>query len=77
MSGMDESFSERFWRIVCQADRALATVLLAQLVFFLLLLYSVLTVEDPATAIVLQIDFAIVVTTSLLVGAVLWNCRRR
>jgi len=74
---MNETFSERFWRIVCQADRALFGLLFVQLVFFVLLSFSLFTVEDPATAIVLQIDFAIVLTTTVLVVAVLYNCRRR
>lgn len=73
---MDESFSERFWRIVCEADRALYTVIVLDTVFLVLLLFALPLVEQPASATVLWVDFAIVLSTLALAGFVLWKCNR-
>lgn len=73
---MDEHFSERFWRIVCEADRALYTVIILDTVFLVLLLFSLPFVGEQVSVTVLWIDFSIVLSTLALASFVLLNCRR-
>lgn len=75
---MAGTYSDRFWKTVCQYRSAVVLLLGLEAVLLVLLLIALwLRPADPGTRTILVVDFVLVGAGFLAAGYVLYRCRQR